>query len=118
MSKYKYPIKIAGHEVETPVIEDKKSILKGSVLESSAAQKVNTDIIITDPVTNAVITTIRTNEDGNYSVTLKGDKEYIVIVNKEGFKPFNEKILLPTETDKEYSLMKLILLEKLPEEKK
>lgn len=121
MSNYKYPIKIAGMEVKnpvTPIIENKISILKGSVLESSAAQKVNTDIVITDPITGAIITTIQTNEDGNYSVTLKGDKEYIVIVNKEGFKPFNEKILLPAETDKEYSLMKLILLERLPEEKK
>jgi Tol biopolymer transport system component len=118
MSKYKFPLKIEGQENVTAVVESKISILKGSVLESSAAQKVDANVIIKDPVSGKVITTIQTNEAGDYFVTLTGDKEYEIIINKEGYKPYDEKIMLPAEANKTYSLVKLIVLEKLPEEKK
>ncbi len=117
MSKYKFPLKIEGSTNEITV-EKKISILKGSVLESNSAQKVDADVIIKDATSGKVITTVQTNEAGDYFVTLIGDKEYEIVVNKNGYKPFSEKVNLKFETEKTFSLVKLIILEKIPEEKK
>ena len=118
MSNYTYPIRMPGQDTAATKVETALSILKGSVLESSAAQPVEGEIVIKDIATGKEVTRLFTNEAGDYFVTLKGDKEYELSVEKAGYKKYSEKIMLPFDKEKTYTLVKLIVLEKLPEEKK
>lgn len=115
MSNYTFPMKIEGQETAT--IENFLSILKGSVIESSAAQMLDAAIVIKD-IASGKETKLTTDENGDYFITLKGDQEYEITVDKEGYKKYSEKITLPFDKEKTYTLVKLIVLEKLPEEKK
>lgn len=115
MTKYTFPIKILGQEATS--VETDLSILKGSVIESSAAQQLEADIIIKDVATGKE-TKLTSDENGDYFVTLIGNKEYEIAIDKAGYKKYNEKVTLPFDKDKTYTLVKLIVLEKLPEEKK
>jgi len=117
MSKYIYPIKIQGQEHEniTTKVETDLSILKGSIIESAAAQQIEAEIIIKDVVTSNE-TKLYTNETGDYFITLKGGRDYEIIVDKPGYKKYSEKVSLPLEKDKTATLVKLIILEKLPQE--
>jgi hypothetical protein len=117
MSKYVYPIKIKGQEQEnqTSNVETDLSILKGSVIESSAAQQVEAEIIIKDVLTS-VETKLYTNESGDYFITLKGGRDYEITVDKQGYKKYSEQVSLPLEKDKTATLVKLIILEKLPQD--
>jgi len=120
MTNYVFPIKI-GSEVttttEAPKIETDLSILKGTVIESDAAQALEAEISIKDIATGK-ISKILTSENGDYFITLKGDKDYEISVEKEGYKKYTEKVTLPFDAEKTYTLVKLIVLEKLPAEKK
>lgn len=115
MSNYTFPIKIQGQETTT--MDTHLSILKGSIIESSAAQQLEADIIIKDVATGKE-TKLTSDENGDYFVTLTGDKEYEITVEKAGYKKYDEKVTLPFDKDKTYTLVKLIVLEKIPEEKK
>ncbi|MFH0867306.1 MAG: tetratricopeptide repeat protein [Bacteroidota bacterium] len=115
MTKYTFPIKIQGQEATT--VETDLSILKGSVIESSAAQQLEAEIIIKD-VTSGKETKLMSDENGDFFVTLAGGKEYEITVDKAGYKKYDEKVTLPFDKDKTYTLVKLIVLEKLTEEKK
>jgi len=120
MTKYDFPIKIEGQVTTAtvaPKVETDLSILKGSVIESSAAQALEAEVSIKDVATGK-ISKVLTSETGDYFITLKGDKEYEITVEKEGYKKYSEKVTLPYDKDKTYTLVKLIVLEKLPEEKK
>lgn len=115
MSNYTFPIKIQGQETTT--MDTHLSILKGSVIESSAAQQLEADIIIKDVATGKE-TKLTSDENGDYFVTLTGDKEYEITVDKAGYKKYDEKVTLPFDKDKTYTLVKLIVLEKMPVDKK
>lgn len=115
MTGYTFPLKIQGQEATT-AIETNLSILKGSVIDASNAQAIDAEIIIKD-VASAKETKLTTDENGDYFITTKGDKEYEITVDKPGYKKFSEKITLPFSKEKTYTLIKLIVLEKLPEEK-
>ena len=117
MSSYDFPLKIEGQATSVTKIETNLSILKGSVVESSAAQQVEAEIVIKD-VASGTETKLLTNEEGDYFITLKGDKEYEISVDKTGYKKYSEKVTLPFDKDKTYTLVKLIVLEKLPVENK
>jgi Tol biopolymer transport system component len=116
MSKYVYPIKIEGqeHGNNAPTVETDLSILKGSVIESSAAQQIEAEILIKDVLTSGV-TRLYTNETGDYFMTLKGGRDYEIIVDKPGYKKYSETVSLPVDKDKTATLVKLIILEKLPD---
>ncbi len=118
MSHYTFPLKIEEYETATPIVETNLAILKGSVIESNAAQQVEAEIVIKDVASGKEVTKLFTNEMGDYFVTLKGDKEYEISVEKPGYKKYSEKVLLPFDKAKINTLVKLIILEKLPEEKK
>jgi Tol biopolymer transport system component len=121
MSKYVYPMKIEGQEhdnTSTPgKVETDLSILKGSVIESSAAQQVEAEIVIKD-VQSFNVTRLYTNETGDYFMTLKGGRDYEITVEKPGYKRYSETVSLPLDKDKTATLVKLIILEKLPDNQK
>ncbi|HXB40578.1 MAG TPA: carboxypeptidase-like regulatory domain-containing protein, partial [Bacteroidia bacterium] len=59
------------------------------------------------------ISSITTNENGEYLITLKGGVTYIVKVTKEGYKPTEEKVILPVGKGGDaYKLEKQFLLNK------
>lgn len=116
LTNYTFPIKIQGQETVS-TSDTKLSILKGSVIESSAAQQLEADITVKD-VSTGKETKITSDENGDYFVTLAGDKDYEITVEKAGYKKYNEKVTLPYDKEKTYTLVKLIVLEKIPEEKK
>ncbi|HNW99569.1 MAG TPA: tetratricopeptide repeat protein [Bacteroidales bacterium] len=116
MTKYFYPIGIDG-KVEENIVETELSILKGTVIESNSAQQTEAEIVIKDVATGKE-TKIESDDNGDYFVTLKGNKDYEISVAKEGYKKYSEKVTLPYDKTKTYTLVKLIVLEKLPEEKK
>lgn len=118
MSYYTFPLKIEWYEAATLKVETDLTILKGSVIESNAAQQVEAEIVIKDAATGKEVTKLFTNEMGDYFVALKGDKEYEISVEKPGYKKYSEKVMLPSDKAKINTLVKLIILEKLPEEKK
>ncbi len=110
MRKYEYPIKIEGIE---PEAEPALSILKGNVLESNSAQKLEAEILIKD-LESGTSTKIFTNENGDYFVTLTGDKEYEISVEKEGYKKYSESIKLSYDKEKTFTLFKIIVLQANP----
>jgi hypothetical protein len=121
MSKYVYPMKIEGQEndnTSTPgKVESDLSILKGSVIESSAAQQIEAEIVIKD-VQSFNVTRLYTNETGDYFMTLKGGRDYEITVEKPGYKRYSETVSLPLDKEKTATLVKLIILEKLPDNQK
>lgn len=121
MSKYVYPMKIEGQEQNNTSVPGKMetdlSILKGSVIESSAAQQIEAEIVIKD-VQSFNVTRLYTNETGDYFMTLKGGRDYEITVEKPGYKRYSETVSLPLDKDKTATLVKLIILEKLPDNQK
>jgi len=116
MSNYTFPLKMEG-QAQTKTVETGLSILKGSVVRSDSAQQIEAEIAIKD-ISTGTVSKIYTNESGDYFVTLKGNKQYEITIEKEGYKKFTEKITLPFDANKTFTLTKVITLEKLPEEKK
>ncbi|MBA4322774.1 MAG: hypothetical protein C0408_08160 [Odoribacter sp.] len=88
------------------------SILKGSIIDGNTGQKLSGDVVITDAASRLNAASISTNAGGEYFITLKGDKEYIVTVEKRGYKKYSDKVMLPLGEKKTYTLDKLIVLEK------
>ena len=88
------------------------SILKGSIIDGNTGQKLSGDVMITDASSTKNGVNISTNASGEYFITLKGDKEYILTVEKHGYKKYSDKVMLPLGEKKTYTLDKLIVLEK------
>lgn len=59
-----------------------------------------------------LISSIITNENGEYFITLQGDKNYTIKASAKGFQPSNEKIFLPIGKEDTYILVKDFLLKK------
>jgi hypothetical protein len=117
MENYTFPANIDGQPTSEIKLETNLSILKGSVIESTTAQQVETEITITDVVSGRETKT-STNETGDYLVTLLGNKEYEITVNAPGYKKYSAKIMLHLDKEKTYTLERLIVLDKLPVENK
>ncbi|MDQ3192477.1 MAG: tetratricopeptide repeat protein [Bacteroidota bacterium] len=88
------------------------SILKGSVYNTDAAQVVEANIRILD-LQEKEITSIDTNTEGEYFVTLPGGVDYQMVISTEGFETIKEKINLPLDETKTFILVKHFLIEKL-----
>jgi len=86
------------------------SILKGSIFNSDG-QGTEALIEIVDESGQKAGTT-SSNTDGNYFITLPGDKKYTLKLNIKGFDPISETVQLPFNKDKTYSLAKDFILHK------
>ncbi|NVO03360.1 MAG: PD40 domain-containing protein [Bacteroidetes bacterium] len=90
------------------------SILKGNILDSETGQRIEADVDIVD-VATGIKQSISTNEQGEYFVTLTGNKEYNVLVGKNGYKKYEKKVMLPLDSKKTFILSQAIVLEKVKE---
>lgn len=59
-----------------------------------------------------LIASTTTNENGEYFITLPGNKQYTIKASAKGFQPASEKINLPIGTQDTYTLIKDFLLKK------
>jgi hypothetical protein len=122
MSRYIYPIStenvVSNTTKDTVSIKQtfkpELSILKGNLIDSESGQRIESDVDVID-ITTGNKQTISTNEQGEYFVTLKGNKEYNVVVDKKGFKKYEKKVMLPLDPKKTYILSQAIVLEKIKE---
>lgn len=98
-----------------PVVKKKKkenqneqtglSVIKGMVVDFEAGQAMETEIGVYDEY-GQKITTAKSNIDGEYSITLPGDKKYELRIKAKNYKPFEEKIFLPVVPEEEFILQK------------
>jgi hypothetical protein len=119
MTKYVWPIvdsaealKDTNKIVAKNNFKPELSILKGSVIDANTGQKLSGDVVVTDAASNKNTVSVTTNSSGEYFITLKGNKEYLITVEKHGYKKFSDKVMLPLGEKKTYTLDKLIVLEK------
>lgn len=117
LSSYEFPYQPGESRIPVSKADPNMPVFKGSVMESNAAQPLNAEISIKDLVSGKITKTL-TNEEGEYYITLKGNREYEISVEKAGYKKFSEKIKMPYDKDKILTLVKLIVLDKISEEKK
>lgn len=120
LSNYEFPLTtIKKDSVITEVkstFNPEISILRGQIIDSDAGQYMSDiEIIISDATNNEIITEITSDETGNYFITLKGNLEYIISVNKKGYKNYLDKIKLPLSEEKTFTLVKTIVLERVKE---
>lgn len=103
-------------EGKAPEQKANLSILKGTVRSSVDAAKLEVTISIKD-ASGAMVNSTDSDEEGNYFITLKGDQEYLVEVEEEGYQKFSQKIMLKKGEKEVFTLVRPITLNKLPEEK-
>lgn len=91
------------------------SILKGSVFDMDAAQAVEATIDVLD-LSGQKVSSIFTNSDGEYFVTLPGGINYQLVISAEEFEKVSEKINLPLDNTKTYVMVKHFLVKKISKE--
>lgn len=104
---------------EYPLLGNKKerlanglSILKGTVRDGFEGFGIaDAKVEILDDKETLVASTV-TNENGEYFITLPGDKNYIIKASAKGFQTAKENVLLPTGKEDTYTMVKDFLLKK------
>ncbi|MCX7729234.1 MAG: carboxypeptidase regulatory-like domain-containing protein [Bacteroidia bacterium] len=104
---------------EYPLIGNKKerlsnglSILKGTVRDGFEGFGISDAKIEVYDDKDVLVYSTTTNENGEYFLTLAGDKSYTIKANAKGFQGMSEKIYLPTGKEDTYILVKDFLLKK------
>jgi outer membrane protein OmpA-like peptidoglycan-associated protein/tetratricopeptide (TPR) repeat protein len=82
------------------VAETQFTILKGLISDSKTGSKLTGQLIITDLETNEV-SMMEVDEEGEFFMTLPGNKKYNLAVIKEGYDAFRQELTLPVGNDNE-----------------
>lgn len=82
------------------VAETQFTILKGLISDSKTGSKLTGQLIVTDLETNEV-SMMEVDEEGEFFMTLPGNKKYNLAVIKEGYNAFRQEFLLPVGNDSE-----------------
>jgi tetratricopeptide (TPR) repeat protein len=98
-----------GSESETATAAKNISIVSGKVLDSDAGQTLETELQVTD-LEDGTIHKITTDENGNFFITLEGEKQYEIKVQLSGFKVHTEKIYLKKADKGTFNLSRIIVL--------
>lgn len=85
------------------------SILKGKVIDSNTGQNLSVKIDVTDATGN--VTSIESDESGDYFITIEAEKDYTISVNDANYKAFSEKVNLPKGDKSTFSQYKYIRLD-------
>lgn len=96
-------------EGKAPEMKANLSILKGKVRDSKDARALEVTVQILDKDGNAV-NKIDSDENGDYFITLKGDSEYQLVVEQEGYDKFSEKVMLKKGENEVFTMVKPITL--------
>ncbi len=87
------------------------SILKGTVIDKDANTIYGAVVKILDDA-GKMVTYTESDEDGNYFLTLDGDKDYTISVELSGFNDFKEKIFIPKDPAGTQTVAKGLVLDR------
>ncbi|MBI5218859.1 MAG: PD40 domain-containing protein [Bacteroidia bacterium] len=102
---YKSLNKDLANSLSGPVL----SIIKGTVIDGES-KPVQTEIIFKDESNSE--TKVKTNEKGEYFVTLPAEKKYELIIDNENFMQFKFSFKLPGSKTETFTMTKHIILKK------
>lgn len=88
------------------------SILKGTVIVTESGKGTDAVVVIKDKETGNVVGQTNSSEDGEYFITLTGEKKYIIEVDKQGFDKVSEEFFLPADKKGTFTMVKHLLLNK------
>lgn len=87
------------------------SIVSGKVIDADAGQTLEAELEIADTETGEKHH-VSTDENGNFFITLEGEKQYEIKVNLASYKSFAEKVYLKKADKGTFNLSKIIVLSK------
>jgi tetratricopeptide (TPR) repeat protein len=76
---------------------DGLSIIKGNIVDSDEGHAIEANIIFIDVSNGSEAGNTVSSTEGEYFITLPGDKEYEVIISLKGYKEIREKFILPID---------------------
>lgn len=88
------------------------SIFSGKVIDSNAGEIIETEMVVTDRE-NGKETKISSDENGQYFITLEGNRNYVLKISNAGYKPYEFEFFLKAQDSGTFTLEKLIVLDKL-----
>ena len=88
------------------------SILKGHIIDSDASQIVETELSVTDKE-NGKVFNINSDENGDYFITLEGDRTYVVEVKNPLYKSYRFEVPMKSLSEGTYTKEQLIVLDRL-----
>jgi hypothetical protein len=88
------------------------SILRGRVIITESGKGTEAKVTITDKETGQKVGETNSADDGDYFFTLKGNKNYIITVEKEDYPTVTEEFKLPVDPKVTFTMHKNVLLSK------
>jgi len=88
------------------------SILNGKVIDSDAGQTIETEISITDKE-NGKVVSVSSDENGDYFITLEGERTYVIEVKNALFKPYTFEVFLKGQAEGTFTKEKMIVLDRI-----
>ena len=88
------------------------SILKGHIIDSDASQIVETELSVIDKE-NGKVFNINSDENGDYFITLEGDRTYVVEVKNPMYKTYRFEVPMKSLSEGTYTKEQLIVLDRL-----
>lgn len=85
---------------EEKIAEKQFTILKGAITDSKTGATLNAKLIVTDVETSDV-QVVEVDEEGEFFMTLLGDKKYNLAIVKDGYNAYRQELILPVGTDNE-----------------
>lgn len=80
----------------------KTSWVKGKVFDKKTREGLPSTVELTELSSNRIVSTLQTDEDGNYLVTLPTGKDYAFNVNRKGYLFFSDHFSLTTQDTASY----------------
>ncbi len=88
------------------------SIFTGKVIDSNAGEVIETEMEITDKSTGKV-NSVSSDENGQYFITLEGNKDYVLAIKDARFKPYSFDFHLGAQESGTFTQDKLVVLDRL-----
>ena len=88
------------------------SILKGKIIDSDASQTIETELSVTDKE-NGKVYNITSDENGDYFITLEGDRTYVIEVKNTLFKTYRFEVAMKSLVEGTFTKEQLIVLDRL-----
>jgi Tol biopolymer transport system component len=103
---------VAQPEIKAPIVPKGPalSIFSGKIVDSRAAESVETGIVITERESGKEYAG-QSDENGQYFFTLEGNKNYTARITKEGYLNYSYDFFLKAQDEGTFKLEKVIVLE-------
>jgi Tol biopolymer transport system component len=88
------------------------SILKGHIIDSDASQIIETELLVTDKESGKIFN-ITSDENGDYFITLEGDRTYVIEVKNPLYKPYRFEVPMKSLVEGTFTKEQLIVLDRL-----